>query len=97
MTLQQTIDIPTDRRLHFDWTLPEMASTGAATLILEFPTVNEEQRQKKETMLAAIDAMCGLYAGIESPGAYLERHHAENELEWELEDSRRREREQWQQ
>jgi hypothetical protein len=97
MTLQQTVTIPADRRLYLDWTLPETASVGPITVILEFPTVDEGQRQKKETMLAAIDAMCGLYAGMETPGAYLERHHAENELEWKIEESRRREREQWKQ
>ncbi|MDR3311574.1 MAG: hypothetical protein LBS64_00360, partial [Spirochaetaceae bacterium] len=28
MTLQQTIDIPADRRVHFDWTLPETTPLG---------------------------------------------------------------------
>jgi hypothetical protein len=99
MTLQQTVTIPADRRLYVDWTLPETASVGPATAILDFPAVPEiiASDRGKEAMLAAIDAMCGLYAGMESPGAYLERHHSETELEWEIEESRRREREQWKQ
>jgi hypothetical protein len=34
MTLQQTVTIPADRRLHLDWTLPETFSPGAAHLAL---------------------------------------------------------------
>jgi hypothetical protein len=45
MTLQQTVTIPANRRLHVDWTLPEAASTGVATLILEFPAVDEKTRK----------------------------------------------------
>jgi hypothetical protein len=53
MTLQQTVTIPADRRLHLDWTLPEMASVGQATVILEFPTmptvpvVTEEEMNRR--------------------------------------------------
>jgi hypothetical protein len=44
MTLQQTITIPADRRVHLDWTLPEVASVGTATVILDFPTVPDKRR-----------------------------------------------------
>jgi hypothetical protein len=42
----------------------------------EPPASGEVKPKTKESMLAAIDRLCGLYAGVESPGAYLERHHA---------------------
>jgi hypothetical protein len=34
----------------------------------------------------AIEALCGLYAGIDTLDAYMERHHAENRYEEELEE-----------
>jgi hypothetical protein len=48
MTLQQTVDIPADRRVHFDWTLPETASVGPATVILEFPAVRDEETLRRQ-------------------------------------------------
>jgi transposase len=44
--LQQTIYIPVDRRVHLDWTLPETASVGSATVILEFPTVQDDETMR---------------------------------------------------
>jgi hypothetical protein len=43
MTLRQTINIAADRRVHFDFELPKTASVGSATVILEFPTVPDEE------------------------------------------------------
>jgi hypothetical protein len=34
----------------------------------------------------AIEALCGLYAGVDTLDAYMERHHAENRYEAELEE-----------
>jgi hypothetical protein len=48
MTLQQTINIPADRRIHFDWTLPETANIGPATVILEFPTIPDEETLRRQ-------------------------------------------------
>jgi hypothetical protein len=45
MTLQQTVTIPADRRLHLDFDLPETASIGTATVILDFPTVPQSGPQ----------------------------------------------------
>jgi hypothetical protein len=48
MTIQQTIEIPADRRVHFDLTLPETASVGPATVILEFPVVRDEETLRRQ-------------------------------------------------
>jgi hypothetical protein len=102
--LQQTLNIPADRRVQFDLTLPETFTPGS-TIRFEINSSviapcmaagnNAASAKNKEAMRAAIEGMCGMYAGVEPPGAYLERHHAENELEWELEERRRKEGEQW--
>ncbi|MDR3284496.1 MAG: hypothetical protein LBS97_04885 [Treponema sp.] len=42
MTLQQTVTIPADRRLHLDWTLPETASPGAAQVVLIITRIDDE-------------------------------------------------------
>jgi hypothetical protein len=39
MTLQRTVTIPADRRIHLDFTLPETVSVGPTTVILDFPSV----------------------------------------------------------
>jgi hypothetical protein len=80
------------RRVWLDLTLPETFTPGS-TIKFEINSSviaagNSTPAKNKETMRAAIEAMCGLYAGMEPPGAYLERHHAENELEWEIEERR---------
>jgi hypothetical protein len=100
MTIQQTVDIPANRQIHLDLTLPETFTPGT-TLRLEINssviTANDQAAaaKTKESMRAAIEGLCGLYAGLETPGAYLERHHADNVAEWAIEERRSKEREQW--
>jgi hypothetical protein len=48
MVIQQTIKIPADRRVHLDWTLPETASVGTATVILDFPTMPDEETLRRQ-------------------------------------------------
>jgi hypothetical protein len=48
MTIQKTIEIPADRRVHFDFELPETASVGPATVILDFPTVPDEETLRRQ-------------------------------------------------
>jgi hypothetical protein len=71
--------------------LPDTFTPGSLLRLEINPSV--VKLKTKESMLAAIDRMCGLYAGMEPPGVYLERHHAENLLEWETEERREKERE----
>jgi hypothetical protein len=52
MTLQQTVTIPADRRLHLDWTLPETASVGAATVTLKFPAERTAAVWEQAALLA---------------------------------------------
>jgi hypothetical protein len=97
ITIEKTVDISADGKIHLDLTLPPSVPSGKTSIVLMFPTAEPPASGKvkpktKESMLAAIDRLCGLYAGVEPPGAYLERHHAENLLEWEIEERREKER-----
>jgi hypothetical protein len=91
MTLMKTVAVPPDRRVLLDLTLPETFIPGSLLRLEISPSVVEPKT--KESMLAAIERLCGLYAGAEPPGAYLERHHAEALLEQEIEERREKERE----
>jgi hypothetical protein len=102
MTLTKTEAVPPDRRLRLDLTLPDAFVPGSL-FRLEIRSGKAEGEageegaagappKTKESMLAAVDCLCGLYAGVEPPGAYLERHRAEALLERELEDRREKER-----
>jgi hypothetical protein len=97
MTIEQTIEIPANRRVQFELTLPETFTPGSIIRFEINPSVIAADcapAKNKEAMRRAIESICGLYEGVESPGSYLDRHHAENELEWEIEERRRTEREQ---
>jgi hypothetical protein len=91
MTLTKTVAVPPDRRVLLDLTLPETFTPGSVLRLEINPSVVEPKT--RESMLAAVERLCGLYAGTEPPGAYLERHHAENLLEREIEERREKERE----
>ncbi|MDR1179594.1 MAG: hypothetical protein LBK44_03750 [Spirochaetales bacterium] len=45
MTIEQTIEIPADHRLHLDIDLPETAG-GKATVIVHFPVQENEKPEK---------------------------------------------------
>jgi hypothetical protein len=45
MTIEQTVEIPADRRLHLDLDLPETAE-GKATVIVRFPVQEDEETEK---------------------------------------------------
>jgi hypothetical protein len=108
MTVQQTVAIPADRRIHLDLTLPETFAPGSI-LRLEISSdiigANNNAAASRNTpaggplpknkaaMRAAIEGLCGLYEGMEAPGAYLERHHADTMLELEIEERQKKERE----
>lgn len=82
--------VPADRRIRLDLTLPEIFTPGSL-LRLEINPGGTGPKTK-ESMREAVERLCGLYAGAEPPGAYLERHHAENLREWEIEKCRQQER-----
>jgi hypothetical protein len=57
MTIQQTIDIPASRKVHFDITLPEDALCGQAEVILDFkPVAAHGTRQAGDAELAELIA-----------------------------------------
>jgi hypothetical protein len=52
MTIEQTVEIPADRRLHLDLNLPETAG-GKARVTVRFP-VQEDQSAEWERTLAVL-------------------------------------------
>jgi hypothetical protein len=56
MTIQQTIDIPADRRLRLDFDLPETVPTGAAEFVLIFKTVSPEKPAIRRFSMEQINA-----------------------------------------
>jgi hypothetical protein len=82
MTIQQTIDIPADRRVHFEFLVPQEIPTGVAEVAIIF---SGAAKPKTATTGKGWRSLRGLYAGLEPPDAYLEQRQAENELEYELE------------
>ncbi|MDR3247965.1 MAG: hypothetical protein LBT39_04190 [Treponema sp.] len=49
MTIEQTVEIPADRQLHLDLSLPETAQArGMATVLVQFPSQAEASDQVAE-------------------------------------------------
>jgi len=43
MTITQTVEIPADRRVHFDFEVPREVPTGRTSIIIQFPDKKEEK------------------------------------------------------
>ncbi|MDR3276670.1 MAG: hypothetical protein LBT11_05615, partial [Treponema sp.] len=50
MMIQQTIDIPADRRIHLDLTLPETVPSGKSDLCMVFVPVQAKAVEQKVTV-----------------------------------------------
>jgi hypothetical protein len=48
IAIEQTVDIPADRRLHLDITLPESVQSGRADIVLVFSTAESVERAAGE-------------------------------------------------
>jgi hypothetical protein len=83
MTIEQTLTIPKATK-HLTVDLPEPVPEGTAVFRLEW--ADTPVKSKKELAAEAIEALCGLYAGVDTLDAYMERRHAENRYEAELEE-----------
>jgi hypothetical protein len=57
MTIQQTVDIPADRHIRFDFTLPEGAPKGQTTMILTFSSPKAAETIQPHLTRALIDDM----------------------------------------
>jgi hypothetical protein len=55
MTIEQTIEIPANRRLHLDFDLPMTANIGPAKVILEFPATGAADTKMTENIPPAPD------------------------------------------
>jgi hypothetical protein len=60
MTIEQTITIPSDRRVHIELTLPEMFESGSTIKFEVTPSViavENNPAKNKETMRAALEIL----------------------------------------
>ena len=65
MTLEQTVDIPIDRRLHLDWVIPREIPSGRAKVelkVIPFP-VNKEEKSRYLTAQEAKERGLGFGNG----------------------------------
>jgi hypothetical protein len=93
MTLQQTIEIPADRKVCFEFDLPETASVGpgAAQVVLTITSlgdagINDADRPAPGSrltprQLAAIEKCDGIAKGILTSDDILESRRKDKELE----------------
>jgi hypothetical protein len=93
MTIQQTIKIPADRRVQFEFLAPQEIPLGVVEVAITF---NGSPKPRTAASGKGWRSLRGLYKDTgDTLDAYLERHHAENELERELEEPHLKEREQF--
>jgi hypothetical protein len=74
MTIEQTVEIPADRRLHLDFEFPLEIPVGKARVTVT-PVV---ETPKKYTSLLSMRGSC---EGIDTMEAYFERKRVEKEQE----------------
>jgi hypothetical protein len=74
MTIEQTVEIPADRRLHLDFEFPFEMPTGKARVTVT-PIV---ETQKNYSSLLSMRGSC---EGLDTMEAYFERKRVEKELE----------------
>jgi hypothetical protein len=90
MIFEQTIEIPTNRRVIFDF--PISAPVGKAKVELRVtPALGSQvsKSAKKENALAALAILRGMYKDeAKQAGGFLDRKHAEKELEYQLEEGK---------
>jgi hypothetical protein len=76
MTIQQTVDIPADRKLHLDLELPDTMPDGATELVLTFKSVSPEkpvlprfsaERIEAWSRSPEIQSLVGALKGIDLP------------------------------
>ena len=70
MTLEQTVEIPADHRLFID--VPQEIPAGTATFRLEW--IKPPVKPQKDVAEKAIEAVCGLYAGVDTLDACMQRN-----------------------
>ena len=72
MTIQQTIDIPANRKIHLDLTLPEGAPFGKTELVLEFKPAAAVKNARGMEMISAEQLKTLLLGGrgIAAQGEY---------------------------
>jgi hypothetical protein len=70
MTLQQTVTIPADRRLHLDLSLPETFSPGAAQIVFTITRIADKgiaEEQDARRFRESLNAMCLNRSTFENP------------------------------
>jgi hypothetical protein len=74
MTIEQTVEIPADRRLHLDFEFPHEIPVGKARVTVT-PVV---ETPKSNNALLSLRGSC---KGLDTMEAYFERKRADKELE----------------
>jgi hypothetical protein len=67
MTIEQTIDIPESRKVHFDVDLPRTVPSGSTKVTLTFPSPDPQLSVKPEdvsTYVTCDDALAAYYASL---------------------------------
>ncbi|MDR0710176.1 MAG: hypothetical protein LBF77_08940 [Spirochaetaceae bacterium] len=77
MTIEQTIDIPENRKVHFDVVLPRTVPSGSTKVTLAFPSPNSQETVKPQLPVkpeeesayaAGDDALAAYYASLPKTG-----------------------------
>jgi hypothetical protein len=87
MTIEQTVEIPANRWVQVPASVPE----GKARVLIEFPiTESRSETGDKDRAHTALGVLRGLYEKEAAvSGRFLDRKHAEKEVEYKLEDPER--------
>jgi hypothetical protein len=87
MTVQQTIEVPADRRVVIE--VPESFDSGEVSVILCKPFPKTVTRSGKA--VRSLRDLRGCCRGLDTMDAYFERHRADNELEYAIDERTRQE------
>jgi len=82
MTFEQTVEIPANRRVHFDFEVPREVPTGRTSIILQFPDRKREKYKTVEELHASLDRVRAILKDAPiSVDSFLEMRRQDLELE----------------
>jgi len=83
MTIEQTVEIPENRRVHLDFEVPCEVPTGRTSIILQFSAEKKEEKNKEGIPFLALRGTC---KDIDTLDAYFARKRADKAFEDGLSD-----------
>jgi hypothetical protein len=81
MTLQQTINIPANRRVSFDFLAPQEIPIGTAKVAIAFDASPKPPAVAKKGSFDGLLALRGSCEGLDTLDAYFERKRADKRIE----------------